>query len=146
MITQDTTVSILKRCIESLEALSFAWLGSRSIKSVVVANNNQYDRAITVPANTNGEVQLTVKAITQNPAIIDFNIMFRVNDPDVYGNPVPPITGYGASYYIQHTPYEGTSTSRSYRLAFFNITSTSATFYIKAYAEATDLVSFQFLN
>lgn len=146
MITQDTTVSILKRCIKSLEALSFAWLGSKSIKSVVVANNNQYDRAISVPANTNGEVQLTVKAVTQNPAIIDFNIMFRVNNPDVYGNPVPPTTGYGESYYIQYSPYEGTSTSRSYRLAFFNLTTSGTTFYIKAYAEATDLVSFQFLN
>ena len=146
MITQDTTVSILKRCIKSLEALSFSWLGSQSIKSVVVENSNQYDRAITVPADTNGQVQLTVKAVTQNPAIIDFNIVFRVNNPDVYGNPVPPLTGYSASYYIQHTPYEGTSTSRSYRLAFFNTTSSGATFYIKAYAEATDLVSFQFLN
>ena len=145
MITQDTMVSILKRCIHSLEALSFAWLGSKSIKSIVVAYNNQYDRAITVPANTNGEVQLTAKAVTQNPAIIDFNIVFRVNNPDVYGDPVPPITGY-SSFYIQYTPYEGTSTSRSYRLAFFNSTSSSATFYIKAYAEATDIVSFQFLN
>ena len=146
MITQDTTVSILKRCIKSLEALSFAWLGSQSIKSIVVENNNQYDRAITVPANTEGSIQLTAKAATLNPAIIDFNIVFRVNDPDVYSNPVPPLTGYGRSYYIQYTPYEGTSTSRSYRLAFFNLTSSSATFYIKAYAEATDLVSFQFLN
>lgn len=146
MITQDTAVSIIKRCIKSLEALSFAWLGSQSIKSIVVANNSQYDRAIVVPANASGDVQLTVKAITQNPAIIDFNIVFRVNNPNVYEFPVPPNTGYGASYFIEYTPYEGTSTSRSYRLAFVNLTDNDATYYIKAYAEATDLVSFQFLN
>ena len=146
MITQDSIVATLKQCIKSLESINFSMIGSSSIKSIVAANNNQYDVAVSVPANSSGDVKVTVKVVTVNPAIIDFNIMFRVNDPDVYGNPIPPTTGYGTSYYIQYTPYEGNSTSRSYRLALFNKTGSAATFYIKAFAEATDLVSFQFLN
>ena len=85
MITKDTIVTVLKRCIDSLETIANAQrLGERTVVNKISKSNNQYDYTVYLPANDYTKTfTLTAQTKSGNTSAIKMRYYYTWDNPDV---------------------------------------------------------------
>ena len=85
MITKDTIVTVLKRCIDSLETIANAQrLGEKTVVNKISKSTNQYDYSVYLPANDYTKTfTLTARTKSGNTSAIKMRYYYTWDNPNV---------------------------------------------------------------